>query len=53
MTEQVADVILVVEFRAEPQGQALHRQQVLRLRHHHAQVLQLEERPELATRTMY
>ena len=47
MPEQIADVVFVVELRADPQGQALHRQQVLGLRDHDPQVVEFEEGAEL------
>ena len=49
MAEQVANVVLVVKFRADPQRQAFHREQIFRLRHHDAQMIEVEERRESAT----
>jgi hypothetical protein len=48
MAEKIADVVFVMGLRADPQGQALHGQQILRLRHHGSQVVQFEEDSELA-----
>jgi len=45
--QQVAAVILVVELRANPAGQAFHREQVRRLGHQDTQVLKLNERREM------
>jgi hypothetical protein len=47
MTEDVAHVRFVVELRTDSHRQALHCQQVLRLRDHDLQVIELKKRSEV------
>src|SRR5438067_285087 len=50
MPQKVAVVFLVVKLRADSHSQALHRKQVLRLRHHDAQMIQFDEGREFSLR---
>src|SRR5207249_8131906 len=43
MPQEIADVFLVVKLCADSHREALHRKQVLRLRHHDAQMIQFDE----------
>lgn len=51
MPQQVAHIVLIMKLGADAHAEALHREQVFRLRHHHPQVIQREKWRELATRT--
>ena len=47
-TKEEPDILFIMELRSDAQGQAFHREQILRLRCHHPQVIALEKRSELA-----
>src|SRR5271156_4156526 len=50
-SQQIANVVFIVELRADSHRLTLHRQQILGLRHHYSQVIEFKERRKIPLRT--